>query len=340
MKYLVITILLGIAVSSAFAQKKEPDYFLARIPDVPSDACSKHEEQTKVFHENVSKLSQELTEEIADRQKLIKTDVKNSEDQIKKDKAKEIGLSDADVQKLKNKNISEAEKKAIIDKMLKDKTNISLKEVENLKKMSKEGKEQWAEGYSTQQMANMTGNPDSNKTEEQKEFEKNLEKNKNLNDLAQEQQLILNKISASDKKFANQMTELNKKDSIATIVYNNAVKDLKDRLYADPPPEPEVRKQIEKDISNEGEIYCNKLTPDFCDILNETYSYLVSRTLDYKRLDEVNAELNKAMLKTDKDFSSPGLFYLQAISGYVNWLGKVYMYEKGDSDFEEENDFN
>ena len=330
MKYLSMIILLSIAVSSAFAQK-DPSYFLSMIPELPNDACSERD-SINPFLEKVHKLSQELNEEIAERKGLVKPDVQDIENQLKKNAAKDIGLSDADLQKLNNKKLTKEEKEAIIDKILKEQ---NLKSLKNTK--TEAGKKEWAKNYATQQQAILMSkmeNPDSAKSKEQLEMEKNLGKNKELYDLAQEQQLILNKIHAADKKFTNQMEELNKKDAIATIEYNNAVEGLKKSLYADPPPGPEVRKELQEAIKDQGKIYCSKLTPDFCDVLKSAYNSLISLTPDYKRLGEVNPELNKAMLKTDKDLYSPVLIHLYAIRDYVGWLSQVYMYEKGDSEAE------
>jgi hypothetical protein len=329
MKKLSIIAFLFFLTSFLYAQM-DPGYFLSRIPSIPSDACMKITggDQRKNFHENIAKLSHDLTEEIATREKTIETEVKNSKDQIRQEKAKEIGLSDADAQKMNGQKLSKEEKKAMIDKVLKDQNYSSLRNTK-----TEAGKQAWAKNFSTQQQANLMSkmnNPDSIKSEEQLKMEKNLEKNKNVNDLAQEQQLIINKIFATDKKFSNQMTDINKKDSVATIVYKNAIKPLNDRLIANPPPDMDEMIRIKIQIQDEGRIYCSKLTPDFCRILKDSYSALTSFTLDYRKLDEVSAKLNKETIGVNKDFSSPGLSHLKAISQYVNWLGQVYKYEKGD----------
>ena len=152
---------------------------------------------------------------------------------VEKNIAQDFNLSDSDLQKLKNKKLSAAEKKALMDKMLKDKANISMKQIEQLKKMKKEGNKEgilnWAEAYQTQQIAEMVSG-DSTNTPELIEFEKNLEKNKELNDLMKEQKQIIDRIAAVDKRITNKMIEFNKEDSIETAILEKNNEPLEEML--------------------------------------------------------------------------------------------------------------
>jgi hypothetical protein len=213
--------------------------------------------------------------------------------------------------------------------MLQEKTGISMKEIENLKKMSKEGKKQWAEGYATQQQAMLSGNPDSNKTQEQIKMEKTTKKNANMNSLAQEQKLIMDKIAASDKIFMNKMQELDKKDTIETKKLNKERKPLIDRLNGIPEPYGSAAKVIAamRKVLSLEEIYCNKLTPIYVNILKGAQLDLEQSLSSYKRLEEINAELNKATLEMNRDVtSSPGLMGLEAIESFTNNLLNVLKY--------------
>lgn len=324
MKTLAVIVISIFIVSKLNAQSAYD--FLGRIPGVPTDACSMKGEQRKQYLEQINSLLRDLQEVISSKKNAVESDVKNSRGQIEKNFAKEYGLSDADVQKLKNKKMSKEEKKAIADKMLQEKAGISMDEVEKLKKMSKEGKKAWAEGYSTQQMANMTGNPDSNKTEEQLKMEKKMAKDKRMFDLMQEQKLITDRIAASDKKYVNRMMELDKEDSVAAKILDEQRKPLLKRLNDLPGPSEEEARNIHDEIRQYEKVYCNKLTPTYMDILGECLKSLNNFMTDYKRLEEIQDELNKSMLETNKGFTSPGLFQLDAVQSYVSLLLNSFRY--------------
>jgi len=68
------------------------------------------------------------------------------------------------------------------------------------------------------------------------------------------------------------------------------------------------RADVLKKIHSAEEKYCNEMTPKYYQILQDRRSSLESLLPDYKRLEEVNAELNK---------TTTGL--ANAISSLVSW---------------------
>lgn len=294
--------------------------FLARLPNLPSDACSMGKEQRENFNRDLNKFLKEIDAEVETLRRNARKDAENMRPEIEKKMAEEYGLSGAEVQKLKNRKMSKEEKKAIADRMMQEKTGISMEEIEKLKKMSKEGKKAWAEGYSTQQMANLSGNPDSNKTPEQIAMEKDLKENKKLADLAKEQQEIMNRINAADRKWTNQWTELEKKDSVHKKILDSQTKPLFDRLNEVPSPDENERKGIKRTIRMFETAYCTKMTPDIILMLREANVRLQTFMPDYDRLEELTAELNNAITKIDKplSMSSRGLMQLEAVAAYAH----------------------
>jgi hypothetical protein len=327
MKKLSLVILLTCMLfSNAYPQLASS--FLANIPDLPKDPCLMTEEQQHEFNNQVNILLKELEEVISPKKKAIEKEAVGSRNEIEKKMVQEYGLSNAELQKLKNKELSKEEKKAIADKMLQEKTGISMEEVEDLKKMSKEGKKAWAEGYATQQMAMMTPNTDGSKSEEQIDMEKNLVKNRKMHDLMQEQQVLVNRIAASDKKFAIRMIELEKEDSIASILLKVQLEPLLEKLSEDPQPTDDERDQIMLVIRRHEKNYCQTLSPQLMDIYDETLISLKKLMPDFKRLEEINADLNKNLIGVNKDLSSPGLFELEAVDSYVHLLLNTFKYVK------------
>ncbi len=289
MKTLSTIILLGIFSTFAFAQTNT-NVFLSKIPFLPNNPCLMTKEQKDNYLGKIDKVDRELLNELDLKEQAIETNINNSQGQIKKHFAKEYGLSDADTQKLKNKEMSEAEKNAMVNKMLNEKANLSLEEVKKLKNMSKEGRRAWAEAYSTEQMLTAQVNQDSGQTQQMNSM--------NIYDLTSEQQLLIQKFSSDEQYFNNQLVELDKENSLE-------LKEL-------------------KDVGDEE--YCNKINLRYYDILNNRLTNIKSTMVDYNRFDELTSELNNATTGINQDASASGVQALRAIEGYVSKLKSIFKY--------------
>ena len=320
----IYSFLLFIALFASLIFAQSGHDFLSRAPGLPNDACNMKREEIAIYKKSVNDLLIEMESLKSERSRKIENNVNKSDAQIEKDIARDNNLSDEDVQKLKNDNMSEDEKKALADKVIQQKTGISMQEVEKLKKMSKEGKKKWAEGYATQQMANMQGNGDSTKTEEQIKAEQEQIKNKNMFDLLQKQKLITDRIAASNNKFNNKMAELNQKDSVATIELDKYRKPLMERLSKG--PSDEEAHSIRVKITGYEKTYCNKLTPIYFGILSDNLADLNKLMPEYDSLEVVTGEIYKSQLKIDNSFLSPGLFQLEAVMEYLSKLLSTFTY--------------
>jgi len=303
--------------------------FFAQLPPVPNSTCMVDTTAKRIYKDQVGKVSIQLADLIREKKNKVQKDIDDLKPDIEKNIAKEYGLSDSDVQKLKNKKISKAEKKALMEKMLQENAQISMGEIEQLKKMKKDGNKEgiqnWADAYSTQKMAEMTTG-DSTKTPEQVEMEKNLEKNSNLNDLVKEQKILVDRIHAVDKKYANQMIELNIEDSIQTEILNNNLEPLRKQLLNYPTKD--QQKEIYTQMALYYYSYCEKMSPRYMNIIRELKIAMEPLLPDYNRLEILNAEINK--ITTDvKDWpTSLGLMQLEAVQGIANAMASVYRYER------------
>jgi hypothetical protein len=113
----IFTILL---ISSAFSQNT-PESYLMRIPALPEQACTMTLEEKDAYLNKLMELREELSEVIEKMKDDADKNAQDSEEQVKENYAKEYGLSQEDMKKLKDKNLSEAEKMAIVNKMMKQK---------------------------------------------------------------------------------------------------------------------------------------------------------------------------------------------------------------------------
>jgi hypothetical protein len=262
------------------------------------------------------------------RKKELEERIKKLKPDIEKNIAKDYGLSDSDVQKLKNKKISDKEKKALMEKMLQEKTQISLGEIEQLKKMkkgkNKEGLLAWSDAYTTQKMAEMTTG-DSTKTPEQIEMEKNLEKNAKLNNLMKEQKTIVDRIAAVDKRITNKMIEFNIEDSAQTYILNKNVKPLEKMLMEDYPTKEQQRVIYEK-MALLHLNYCNKISPMYMDIIRDLRVSTEPILPLYDKLEILNAEINAKTMGIKEWPTSPGLMQLDAVSSLAHAIADIYKY--------------
>lgn len=193
MKHLTIVVGFFIISSQIFAQK-DPNSFLSKIPALPDNACMLKEEQRAKYITEIDKLHQELNDEISLRKSKIEANAKTGKDQMMNKMAKEYGISDADLQKMKDgKKMTKEEKQALIDKTLKEKGNFTLKQLDKI-------------------------NSDSIQSE----------KNKNMNtyELAKEQKLLIDKIADMDNQFTNQLKELDEVDTLASRELASALNPL------------------------------------------------------------------------------------------------------------------
>lgn len=302
--------------------------FLTQFPALAKSTCIIDTVELDIYHSQLSKVTRQLDSLCALRRAALEERIKKIKPEVEKNIAQDFNLSDADLQKLKQKKLSEAEKKALMDKMLKDKANISMRQIEQLKKMKKEGNKEgihnWAEAYQTQQMAELVSG-DSTKTPELIEFEKSLSKNKELNDLMQEQKQIIDRIAAVDKRIANKMMEFTKEDSIQAEIRNRNNEPL-EQMLTKSDLNGDQRKTILMKIATNYLIYCEKISPMYIDIINDLRISTEPLIPTYDRLEIVNAEINAKTLGLKEWPVDPGLMQLEAVKGLAHAIAGVYKY--------------
>ena len=303
-------------------------YFLTQFPAPAKSICINDSITLQNYHKQLSIVTLQLDSLCTIRKAALEERIQKVKPDVEKNIAQDFNLSESDLQKLKNKNLSAAEKKALMDKMLKDKADISMKQIEQLKKMKKEGNKEgiqnWADAYSTQKMSEMMSG-DSTKTPEQIEMEKNLSKNKELNDLMKEQKQITDRIAAVNKRITNKMIEFNKEDSIQTDIRNRNNEPLEEMLTKSD-LNSDQRKTILMKIATNHLIYCEKISPMYIDIINDLRISTEPLIPTYDRLEIVNAEINAKTLGLKEWPTDPGLMQLEAVKSLAHAIAGVYKY--------------
>ena len=303
-------------------------YLLTQFPPIAKSTCIIDTLELESYHSQLNKVTRQLDSLCAIRKAALEERIQKVKPEIEKNIAQDFKLSDSDLKKLKQKKLSEAEKKNLMDKMLKEKANISMKQIEQLKKMKKEGNKEgirnWADAYQTQMVSEMVSG-DSTKTPELIEFEKNLSKNKELSDLVKEQKLIIDRIAAVDKRITNKMMEFRIEDSVQTEILKTSIEPLEKELSEDNLDD-NARKSIWMQIATFKLAYCEKISPMFIDIINDLRLSTEPLIPTYDRLEIVNAEINAKTMGLKEWPVDPGLMQLEAVKSLAHAIAEVYKY--------------
>jgi hypothetical protein len=309
MKSFFTTLLLMLAALIVKAQILTPEMVVNRMPAISIIVCKKEGRQQ--FLKQVDKLKTEVEEEITRRRDKSKANSKGMDEQASKNMMKQMGysVSEADIQKMKN--AGKEEKKAMAMAMMQQNTNMSVDEAKKVSKMSKEGQKAWAEGMSTEMMADAQANPDKNKA-----AQKN---NMNMFELAQEQSQIAQKIQLVTRKFDEQLEEFNKLKEKNLNEFEACLKkvgkDYENKTNFDLGSTYAEAMEYQKNSCYQN--CCGYLTPKYAGILLERLNDMVALTDNYNRLDVLTNELSKATSGTDKKVIEPGMTYLEALSDYI-----------------------
>lgn len=290
-----------------------PDAFLAKIPDVDRLSCD--QENNTEFFKEVYQVKEDLQLEISRRKQESKQSAKNFDEQAAKNMMGQMGMSvsDADIQKMKT--ASKEEKKAMAMAMMQGNMNMSVEEAQKASKMSDAGKKAWAEGMSTEMMADAQANPDKNKA-----TQKN---NTSMYEMAQEQSSLAEKFQAAQLKFDKQLAEFQTLKAEKELEYDACSAPIaKERASR---PNKNLGSDSHPDLDAKQKacymVYCSFLTTAYKTILKSRLSAIMAMADDYYRMDELTNKLASSTAGAKKEINESGLMYLEELQGYLIHLG-------------------
>lgn len=313
-----------LAIAPSALAQRAPEAFLGLVPPLPDQCCSQKQAEKDAYLAKVDAFIKQLDAEIERRRKETDANVKQNEEKMAAGVMAQVGISPADVQKMKNMTPAEQEAaaKAMADKMMQEKYNISLEEAQKLKTMSKEGQEAWAKAYEAQAAADAQANPKKNQAAQ--------DKAETMSSQTRETQKLMAKINVQESKFRQQLDDLDE-DPTAKAIMENEIKPLEKKLE---PYSGEVRGSALQEAEALSAAlraaqlrYCQQLSPKYNAILSNYLSAIKASLPDYRRLEELQAASIKAMTGVDKTLAEPGLMGIQAIEGYVLLLKDVFKYD-------------
>ncbi|MEI6678835.1 MAG: hypothetical protein WCL21_09525 [Mariniphaga sp.] len=309
MKSIFSTLLIMLAALIVKTQILTPEMVVIRMPAISMIVCKKEGRQQ--FLKQVDQLKTDVEEEITRRRDKSKSNSKGMDDQAAKNMMNQMGysVSSSDMQKMKT--ATKEEKKAMAMAMMQKNTNMSVDEAKKVSKMGKEGKQAWAEGMSTEMMADAQANPDKNKA-----AQKN---NMNMFELAQEQSHIAEKIQLVTRKFDEQLEEFNKL-KVKTLNEFEAClkkvdKDYENKINYDLGSTYAEAMEYQKNSCYQN--CCGFLTSKYNAVLLDWYNAMIALSDNYNRLDVLTNELASTTTGTNKKVIEPGLTYLEALLDYM-----------------------
>jgi hypothetical protein len=323
LKRLVVSTAVFCLVSIGMGQVT-PEAFMGTMPELTGSPCGMKDKQLNDYLTKVSEISQQIDDEISRRDQEAEANAEGAEDQMKTRMGKEAGLSDADIGKLKNMdNLSEAEQAALVDEMLDGKYNLSLSEIEKLKKMSAKGQEAWAQAYAKEALANAQANPAQVSSDQVKA--------RSLYEVTKELKGLLDRIGAQESKYAQQFSDLDQ-DSEA-----KAIRELEAKLRgmsSGGEVTEAKRKEMEalsKKIQAARKAYCPRYSSRYQGILEHHGDAIKSMLADYNRIDEIQFELISMEAGVKKGRAQTGLTGLKAVQRHAGLLNGIFKYcQSGD----------
>jgi hypothetical protein len=198
----IVFFLIAVTVTLTAGAQKISNGYLMKLPKLPADSCNVTRAGVESFTQQVSILAEQLKGEIDTLNSTVDQHMKANEgsaqERAMKQMSQQYGLSQADIEKMKNsKNMSAAEKQALANKMMSQQTNMTVDEAKNLGKMSEAGKKAYAEAYATEAMATNQANPKQQAQNDAIKSQYNL---------VSSQQAIVQKISVIEQKIAGLYT--------------------------------------------------------------------------------------------------------------------------------------
>ena len=309
-----------------------PEAFLGMLPVPPGTVCNESEDEVKsAFIQKVGEVRDQLDAEISRRKDEIEAKMKSSEGKMMQNAMARTGVSPELMQQMmalekQSKGATgdqakayKAQKKAMADQMIQQSMNISMGEVENLKKMDKAGQTAWATAYATEKKAEVLADPKAVQ-------QKTATDMKNYQLLTKQRQLT-DSLVAQQNKYMKQFQDLdNDKNAVAIQAQ---IKELEDKLNEEYKkanrPNDNAIKSLTNQIRDFQISYCNLQSPKYLEILSRYKTFMQASLMPYYRLEKMTYQVTASQTGVEMN-AEPGLMGLENVKAYLSRLSDVYRY--------------
>lgn len=307
-----------------------PEAIIGLMPTVPTDACKTKVAVREKFQSSVDSITQMVSDELERRKSENEAKAESKEPEMMANMMNRSGMSQEDIQRMQEnqkskkaggkeqKEMSDKETEAMVDKMLQQNYNISMGEIQNLDKMDEDAKKAWATGYATEKKAEVMADPEK--------FEKERIKNMNSYELVAEHKRLTDSLNAQQEKFGKMFNKL-KEDTSGRVMLRNISK-LQSELYGlmgiDNGPGQKAEALATR-IKNEKMYYCSRFSPKYIDILQQYLSFTKGSLKPYDRLELLQNQITTSQIGVDLDLET-GIFGLTQVQSYLRKLADAYQY--------------
>lgn len=294
-----------------------PESFIGMLPAIPINPCEDEKEFRDAFTAKLDSISFLIDNELARRDEESESSSEVYEKQTMNTIANQYGLSQEELKKLQNdENLSEEEQAELINKVMKKKYDISLKEVKNLDSLDKKAMNSWAEAYSDQKTAEVQYDPEKNE-KQQLEFKSRYE-------LSVLRKHLTDSLKAIESKFAQQFDEIDK-DPEQKIMLNNIMKLSEEAKNLMGEGTKARLDGVVEQLRVEMEKYCNNYTNKYLEVLHRYESYTRSCLPVCYKLEKIIAQHTKLEFGVEMK-QEPGQLGIGKVADYLGKLRGVYKY--------------
>ena len=325
-------IILSFCIANA---QVRPEAYISTLPEVPGNICDEETSGKDEFLSKVNEVDEILQNELARRNKNMDDKLVANESKMEENAMKQTGISPELMQQMmalekankgtsgETKKAYEAQKKALADQMIQEKMNISMGEIENLKKMDKAGQTAWATAYATEMKADVMADP--------KKYQDQNAENMQKLELLNKQKQLTDSLGAAQNKYFTKLQELEADDQAKKLLanINRLSKEIYD-LYTEAAKHetsPDSKKLIA--LTNERRTakisYCSYQSPKYIDILAQYKSFVRSSLPAYYHLEKLTNQVYKSQTGVDLQ-PEPGEMGLGAVGSYIGLLKGAYKY--------------
>jgi len=331
MKKSTAILILLITVNVTNAQTM-PEAFLGLLPVPPGNVCSEGEDDAKsAFIQKIGEVRDQLQEEISRRKDDIEAKMKANEGKMMQNVMARTGVSPELMQQMmamekQNKGATgdqkkayEAQKKAMADQMIQQSMNISMGEIENLKKMDKAGKTAWAEAYATEKKAEVMADP--------KAYQQKAAADMKDYQLVQKQKQLADSLGAQSTKYMKQFQDLDTDKN--ALALHAQIDELEKKLNLEYEkqnrPNDDVIKSLTNRIRDLQINYCNLQSPKYLEILSRYKTFMQASIIPYYRLEKLTYQVTASQTGVEMN-AEPGLMGLQQVESFLRQLSDIYKY--------------
>lgn len=305
-------IITGLLLASSVYSQQSVESFVPDIPS-PESICSlKIKDKDKVMSD-IREFSDRVKDEIQYRKKDQDKKEEEYSKQAEAHIAEQYGLSQSDIQKMKNADkMSEAEQdrmaREMANKMMMNSAGISMDEIDSFKDDTT-GMTAWAQGYSTQKMAEQSIDPEKTKKEQMQ--------NMSMYELANTQKNLTDSLFAIETKFGKMFTELDEDTTGKRTL--RELDSLESKLYSMMGVDYGQGDEMEAilaSMKSKSMAYCTRFSSRYNEILTDYRRYVVSSIPAWKRLQVITEKMTEKQAGI-KMQETPGTMALESIDRYM-----------------------